>query len=363
MAFGPNGVQTGDVFTLQLRKLAAFGSSVLETTIQDRVTLHREARLLSVNFIAGNQTKGTADPTLCVYSGLNNTTDGKLTDSVSIVADETRYAAVVDPAKRDLKAGTVLTLRAVTDGTADIEKVVAVLEFVALSDRRSLTQEPTKASLDLAAAGMTNTDLVLEATNWGTEGNDISVEVTGTSGTGAGVAISVSGDDVLIEYEPGVSTGGDVETAVNALATTDDIIGVKTSDTMATALNAAVKAEVTCATTNYDSTLAAYTAGAAGNDYYVVFTPGAAETIVVVGKMVLITFQPGTSTRTSIDNLIGTLTGADLVLEVKTNGAETGKFTAADDSITVGLGDTVTGADAEDDLAATNLSGGKDAVQ
>jgi hypothetical protein len=91
-----------------------------------------------------------------------------------------------------------------------------------------------KAELDLGTLANGDLDTVVEATDTGEEGNDITVAATNTSGSG--VVITVTGTAVVIDYEDGVSTVGDVETAIGALSGADDIIGVKTTGTGATVL-------------------------------------------------------------------------------------------------------------------------------
>ena len=95
-----------------------------------------------------------------------------------------------------------------------------------------------KASLDLDTVSA-DLDTIVEATSAGTAGNDITVEVVGDSPAAGGVTIDVVGNAVTIHFEDGVSTVGDVETAIAALAGADDIIAVKTAGTGATVLDAA----------------------------------------------------------------------------------------------------------------------------
>jgi hypothetical protein len=81
-------------------------------------------------------------------------------------------------------------------------------------------------------------DTIIEAHTAGIAGNLISITVVGDSAAAAGVTIEVDGNFVVIHYESGVSTVGDVETAITALAGADDIIDVKTAGTGATVLTA-----------------------------------------------------------------------------------------------------------------------------
>jgi hypothetical protein len=77
-------------------------------------------------------------------------------------------------------------------------------------------------------------DSVVETTLAGLFGNAVSVTVRGK--LTAGVVITVVGTNVLIEYQNGVSTVTNVETAIAALAGVNDIIGVKTGGTGANIL-------------------------------------------------------------------------------------------------------------------------------
>lgn len=95
-----------------------------------------------------------------------------------------------------------------------------------------------KASLDLDTVSA-DLDTIVEAATAGTAGNGITVAVVGDSPAAGGVTIDVVDNAVTIHFEDGVSTVGDVETAIAALAGADDIIDVKTAGTGATVLDAA----------------------------------------------------------------------------------------------------------------------------
>jgi hypothetical protein len=81
-------------------------------------------------------------------------------------------------------------------------------------------------------------DSILRAVTGGTAGNGITVALTGDSAPAAGVTISRVLLAFVIHYESGVSTIGNVETAIAALAGADDLIEVKTAGTGATVLTA-----------------------------------------------------------------------------------------------------------------------------
>lgn len=96
----------------------------------------------------------------------------------------------------------------------------------------------TAAELDLGGLAAGDLDTIVEATTAGLAGNSITVQATGDSAPAGGVSIVVAGTAVHIHYESGVSTVGDVESAITALAGGDDIIGVGTGGTGATVLTA-----------------------------------------------------------------------------------------------------------------------------
>lgn len=96
----------------------------------------------------------------------------------------------------------------------------------------------TKAELDLGGLAGGDLDTVIEATTAGLDGNSITVALTGDSAPAGGVSIARVGTTFIIHYESGVSTVGDVETAITGLAGADDLFGVKTGGTGATVLTA-----------------------------------------------------------------------------------------------------------------------------
>lgn len=81
-------------------------------------------------------------------------------------------------------------------------------------------------------------DGALIATTAGAAGNAITVKFLGDRGAGLGVSIVRNGTDFVIHYESGVSTVGNVNTAITALAGGDDLFGVETAGTTANVLTA-----------------------------------------------------------------------------------------------------------------------------
>lgn len=90
------------------------------------------------------------------------------------------------------------------------------------------------AELDLGTLGDNDLDTIVEAAAAGFDGNLITVACVGDSETDAGVTVEEDGNAVTIHYESGVSTVGDVETAIAA----STLLAVKTSGTTATVLTA-----------------------------------------------------------------------------------------------------------------------------
>ncbi len=96
-----------------------------------------------------------------------------------------------------------------------------------------VTQE---AFLDLGTLGDGNLDTIVEAQVAGPGGEDITVEAIGDSAPAGGVTIDeTSAPAIVIHYESGVSTVGDVETAIG----TSTLIQVKTAGTGGTVLDVA----------------------------------------------------------------------------------------------------------------------------
>lgn len=95
-----------------------------------------------------------------------------------------------------------------------------------------------KAELDLDTPSAA-LDTIVEATTAGAAGNNITIAGAADSAPAGGVTISRISTAFTIHWEDGVSTVGDVETAIGALAGADDLFGVKTPGTGATVLAAA----------------------------------------------------------------------------------------------------------------------------
>lgn len=100
------------------------------------------------------------------------------------------------------------------------------------------TTGTVKAEMDFGTVGSGDFDSILQAHVANDEGNSITVELIGDSAPAGGVTIDVDELVVTIHYESAVSTVGNVETAIAALAGTDDIIDTKTGGTGATVLTA-----------------------------------------------------------------------------------------------------------------------------
>lgn len=132
-----------------------------------------------------------------------------------------------------------------------------------------------KASKALAGVGTGALDTVVRATTAGADGNNIRVYWLGDSGAGVTIEVQTGSDvrNVIIHYQAGVSTVGNVETAINGLAGANDIIEIQTTGTGATVLAAGAAAETqltggsdAVVTEGYDDGLAACIA--ADDDFY-----------------------------------------------------------------------------------------------
>ncbi len=183
-----------------------------------------------------------------------------------------------------------------------------------------------KAEMDCGAQGAGALDSILEAHAVGVDGNEYEVILVGDSAGAAGVVIDVDTTNTImtIHFEDGVSTVGNVETAIAALAGADNVIDVKTGGTGSTVLVDAT-----------DCFGPVSMAGGADQ-----------ETISVTGTAVDIHFEDGVTTVSELETLIGTLSGGDDILDVKTGGTGGNVLAAADD-----------------DLAATKLAGGEDSAR
>lgn len=106
----------------------------------------------------------------------------------------------------------------------------SLVTIAAVADSDSL--ETASLDLDTVTGDL---DTIIEAATAGADGNDITITVVGDSGAAEGVTIDEVGNAVTIHFEDGVSTVGDVETAI-AGAT---LIAVRTAGTGATVLDAA----------------------------------------------------------------------------------------------------------------------------
>jgi len=90
------------------------------------------------------------------------------------------------------------------------------------------------ASLDCAPLAAGNYDATISAASRGSAGNDITIQLVGDSG--AGVSIVRADTSFVIHYEDGVSTVGDVNTAIGALVGSDALIVVSAAGTVGTVL-------------------------------------------------------------------------------------------------------------------------------
>lgn len=127
--------------------------------------------------------------------------------------------------------GTSLVLKISTDGGSTFP-----------TTRTHAFAAAVKAEKSFSTVGAGHLDSVLQAHNAGLNGNLIDVTLIGDSAPASGVSVVVTpngdGYHVTVHYESAVSTVGNVETAITALAGPNDVIDVKTPGTGATVLTA-----------------------------------------------------------------------------------------------------------------------------
>ncbi len=163
----------------------------------------------------------------------------------------------------------------------------------------------------------------------GVAGNLLTVTMVGDSG--AGVVINRVGTDFTIHFQPGVSTQGDVNTAVTALAGLDDLFDVLAAGTVATVLqNGRALCDMDVAFDDADTIIqAGFNTGAAGNNYVVMAVPDGvgAGTLTPVplgpGLALVYHFQDGVSTVTNFEAALAALVPADFELNTAGTGANT----------------------------------------
>lgn len=371
MTYGPTGQRTLNTFVLILRKLAAIGSPVVENTVQDTVVLPRKAKLLSAKFVASAVTSAVSYPqasiALGTYYDCPPGVFGRLMDhKVDIKAANTAYTdgGLIEAANH-LEAGSKITLRLVTQAGDDIEGVVCTMEFQALEDFTTPAQDELQAELDMSTVNA-QLDNVIQATRFGSYYNAIRIKVIGDSAAAAGVTIDVSDMDFVIHFESGVSTQGDVNTAINALTGSNKLIQVKTAGTTDTVLvNGRSFIDMDTVFTDADSTIqAGFNTGVDGDLYGVMAIPdgtgaGSLEVLDLAsgGKMLVYHFEDGVSTVTNFEDALALLSPADF--ELKTAGTGANTFDNPDDACTDMLA-SGTATHAENDY--TNLAGGLDLV-
>lgn len=232
-------------------------------------------------------------------------------------------------------------------------------------------------SFDLGAAAVAATldmstvnaqmDNVFVATAAGAAGNNITVTMVGDSPPAGGVTINRAGTDFTIHFESGVSTQGDVNTAVTALAGADDLFGVQAAGTVATLLvHGRSLLDMDTDWGDPDTIVrAGFLTGAAGDGYQIATVAdglgGGAGTLEVLtvggGLQLLYHFQDGVTTVLDFETALAALTPADF--EVDTAGTPADTFAAATDQVVRNL---AAGSAVHAENAAASFSGGSDPV-
>lgn len=218
------------------------------------------------------------------------------------------------------------------------------------------------ATLDMATVNA-QMDNVFEAHAAGAAGNGITITMVGDSA--AGVVINRVGTDFTIHFQPGVSTQGDVNTAVTALAGADDLFGVQVAGTVGTVLaNGRALCDMDVAFDDADTIIqAGFNTGATANGWVVMAVPDGvgAGTLEVVpfgpANVLLFHFQDGVTTVNDFETALAALPGAEF--ELNTAGTAINTFNdpadAAQDQLAGG-----TAVHAEN--AAASFTGGADPV-
>lgn len=159
-----------------------------------------------------------------------------------------------------------------------------------------------RASLDLSVLGDGSITCTVEARgDGGVDGNDITVALVGDSDLGAGVVVEEVGSVVTIHYEVDVSTGEDVEAAIDAQST---LIRVQPG-TAGTYGQPAVKASKSIGgfSKKYDLLLVAKVAGVAGNGITVAITGGGSLSYSELGQALTVTYEDGVSIDLDVGDL------------------------------------------------------------
>lgn len=221
------------------------------------------------------------------------------------------------------------------------------------------------ATLDMSTvnAQMDNV-FVANANAIGVLGNLLTVTMVGDSA--AGVVINRVGTDFTIHFQTAVSTQGDVNTAVTALAGADDLFDVSVAGTVATVLaSGRANVDMDVRWDDIDTLMrAGFLTGAAGDDYRIASWPDGvgAGTLEVVtlgggGKLLMYHFQDGVSTVLDFETAVGLLPGGEF--EVATVGTPANTWDSPAD---VTIADLAGGTAVNAENAAASFTGGTDPV-
>jgi len=187
----------------------------------------------------------------------------------------------------------------------------------------------------VATLASTHANTVLQAVTGGTAGNSLTIAFA-SGGSGAGV-LTHSGNAFTFTFQDGVTTVANFEAAVASSGA--GLISVKTPGTQSNVLTnaadvfnasaypfagglAAIKAALTVGTSDENTVLEAYVAGAAGNSLTLSFAGGGTGTgqLSVSGNAVSFAFADGVTTVTNFETAVAALSGAAQVIDVRTPG-------------------------------------------
>ncbi|MEA1899922.1 MAG: flagellar hook-basal body complex protein [Thermodesulfobacteriota bacterium] len=209
------------------------------------------------------------------------------------------------------------------------------------ADDTNGTDESVSAVLtfdgDGVAAGSDNKDVIYTAVKGGTAGNDISIEYKDSAGTG-GLAVSVVGDAITVDFDGDAPTAAEIATAINANADAAALVSATAYDdgagevTNVDAYNlisggGAAALTVDEGTANLAITYTALTGGTAGNDISIEYKDSAGTgglAVSVVGDAITVDFDGDTPTASEVATAINTNADAASLVSATADGDGSG---------------------------------------
>lgn len=211
----------------------------------------------------------------------------------------------------------------------------------------------TAATLDLGLH-TSNVDTVLEAPAVGPAGNLLTIALVPT-GTGAGTLDETGAPDIVFEYEPGVTTVTNFETAITGGA--ELTVGTAGTGANIMVIPLASSLDLDGVTGDIDTIIEAAVPGAAGDDITIAFVAdgtGAGTLDESAFPDIVFHFEDAVTTVTNFETAVAASTN----LAVGTAG--TGANVFNDPADVLAATNLASGSDDDDELAATALAGGVD---